>query len=199
MRLAEILNESVTFGIGRLTDWGEGRMGYSDPFEKKVTKPCWVCNGTGFEKYGGYTHPDTGENVPEYKETCGMCKGKKEIEEWESTAGELNVANGNAFAICEMMGVEPDYSGAIKKEQFPEIRRRLIRLKNGDISPHVQDPTKEVGKMRAYKDDTGQTSIGRGATVYDSGRSHSQVERYIDKLLSMMDFAQKNDCDLTWG
>jgi GH24 family phage-related lysozyme (muramidase) len=53
--------------------------------------------------------------------------------------------------------------------------------------------------MRAYKDDNGQSRIGKGATMHDIGRSHAQVERYIDSLLSLMDFAQKNDCDVVWG
>jgi hypothetical protein len=197
MRFTEILAESITFSVARLED-RDGRQWYINPFERKVMEPCWVCDGTGLETHREYTDDD-GRVIPETKFECGMCKGEKKIESWKSDADELNVANGNGLEIQRMLGLDPDYSGAIKKEDFPQMRRRLIRIKNGDMSPHIEEPTKTVGKMRASTDDTGQTSIGRGATMYDAGRSHSQVERYIDRLLSMMDFAQKNDCDLVWS
>jgi len=197
MRFNEILNESVTFGVARLED-RNGQKVYSDPFMKKTQERCFVCDGTGKETYGGYDDAD-GKHVPKYEVECGMCHGKGTNEEWRSDAGELNVANSNAMAIQEMLGIEPDYSGAIKKEDFPAIRRRLIKIKNKDITPYTQEPTKSGGEMRSYTDDQGQSSIGRGAIMHDFGRSHAQVERYIDSLLSLMDFAQKNDCDLVWG
>jgi hypothetical protein len=197
MRFKEILRESVTFGVARLEDH-DGRKIYSDPFMKKTMETCFVCDGTGKETFGGYTDED-GKHVPKTEHECGMCKGVGKNEEWRSTAGELNVANSNAMAIQEMLGLDPDYSGAIKKEDFPAIRRRLIKIKNGGIESHTQEPSKSGGQMRAYTNDQGQSSIGRGATMHDMGRSYAQVERYIDSLLSLMDFAQKNDCDLVWG
>jgi len=197
MRFKEILDESVTFGVARLED-RDGKKYYVDPFVKKTEEPCFVCDGTGKETYGGYTDAD-GRVVPKSEHVCGMCKGKGTNEEWRSDADELNVSNGNAWGIQEMLGLDPDYSGAIKKEQFPEIRRRLIKLKNTDITPHTQPINKTGGETKAYKDDQGQSRIGKTLTSYDMGRSHAQVERYIEKLLSLMDFAQKNDCDLVWG
>jgi len=197
MRFKEILEESVTFGVARLEDH-DGRKVYSDPFMKKTMETCFVCDGTGKETYGGYEDAD-GKYHPKSEHTCGMCKGEGKNEEWRSDADELNVSNANAWGIQEMLGLDPDYSGAIKKEQFPEIRRRLIKLKNTDITPHTQPAVKSGGQTKAYKDDQGQSRIGKTLTVHDMGRSHAQVERYIEKLLSLMDFAQKNDCDLVWG
>jgi len=190
MRLDEILKESVTFGVARLEN-RDGQKVYSDPFVKKEMEKCWVCKGTGQETYGGYEDAD-GKHHPESKHTCGMCHGKGENEEWRTSYNELNVANGNAMEIQRMLGIDPDYSGAIKHDDLPAFRRHLIKLKNSDISGHTQEPNTEVGKMRAYKDDSGQSRIGKGATMHDAGRSHAQVERYIDSLLSLMDFAQKN-------
>lgn len=198
MRVSEILNEGITFGVGRLGDHN-GQKYYSDPFSKEVNVTCFVCDGVGTEEFGGYDDQD-GKHIPKYRHECRMCNGKGTNTEWKSDADELSVSNSNAFAILDMLGIdEPDYSGSIKKETFPELKRQLIKLKNTDFSQHTQAPTKDVGRMRSYTDDSGQSSIGRGPTMYDAGRSHSQVERYIDKLLSLMDFAQKNDCDLVWG
>jgi len=197
MKLDEILTESVTFGVARL-ETIDGKEYYSDPFSKKTMEKCWVCRGTGKEIYGDFTDED-GKEHPGSEHTCGMCHGKGENEEWKSDAQELNVSNSNAMEIQRMLGLDPDYSGAIKKEDFPAFRRHLIKLKNSDISNYTQAPSTEVGKMRAYKDDNGQSRIGKGATMHDIGRSHAQVERYIDSLLSLMDFAQKNDCDVVWG
>jgi len=197
MRLDEILRESVTFGVARL-ETRDGQQYYTDPFSKKVKEKCWVCHGTGKETYGGYTDDD-GKEHPKSEHECGMCHGQGEIDDWKTDAQELNVANSNAMEIQRMLGLEPDYSGAIKKEDFPAFRRHLIKLKNSDISGYTQEPTVDRGKMRASTDDTGQARIGRGPTMHDMGRSHAQVVRYIDSLLSLMDFAQKNDCDLVWG
>jgi hypothetical protein len=197
MRLDEILTESVTFSVARL-ETKDGKQYYTDPFSKETMEKCWVCNGTGKETHGGYKDDD-GKDHPKSEYECGMCHGNGEYKDFKSEAPELNVANGNAMEIQRMLGLDADYSGAIKHADLPAFKRQLIKIKNGDISSHVQDPKKEVGKMRTYTDDTGQSRIGRGATVHDMGRSRAQVERYIDSLLSIMDFAQKNNLDVTWA
>jgi len=197
MRLSEILIESVTFGVSKL-ETRDGKQYYVDPFSKKTMETCWVCKGSGKETFGGYKDDD-GKDHPSYQETCGMCHGKCKNEEFRTDAPELNVANSNAMDIQRMLGLDADFSGAIKHADLPAFRRQLIKIKNGDMSSHVIEPKKEVGKMRAYTDDEGQSKIGRGATIHDLGRSHAQVERYVDSLLSLMDFAQKNNLDLTWA
>lgn len=197
MRLSEILAESVTFGVAKL-EIENGQKYYTDPFSKQVDDECWVCDGTGHETHREYTDDD-GKLHPEQKFECGMCKGKGTYLAHKTDAPELNVANPNAMEIQRMLGIDPDYSGSIVNADIPKFRRQLIKIKNGDMSTHIQDPEKHVGKMKSYTDDTGQSRIGKGPTVYDYGRSHSQVERYIDTLLSMMDFAQKNNLDLVWG
>jgi len=197
MRLSEILNESITFGAEKL-ETKDGHTYYTDPFSKQVDDECWVCDGTGSETYRGYTD-DNGVEHPEQKHECGMCKGKGTYPTYKTDAPEMNVSNINAMEIQRMLGLEADYSGAISHADIPVFKRRLIKLKNGDISAHVQEPEKHVGKMKAYKDDNGQSAIGRGPTMIDFGRPHSQVMRYIDSLLEIMDFAQKNNLDVTWA
>lgn len=197
MRLSEILKESVTFGVGRL-ETKNGQQYYADPFSKEAMEKCWVCDGTGKESHQAYTDDAGAEHAAQSWE-CGMCKGRGEITDFKSDAPELNVSNTNALEIQRMLGIEADYSGAIQHSDLPAFRRQLIKLKNGSLSSHIRAPSKDAGKMRAYTDDNGQTGIGRAATIHDMGRSQSQVERYIDSLLSIMDFAQKNNLDVTWA
>ena len=198
MRLSEILlTETVTFGVARLSDHN-GQQVYSDPFMKKEMGKCWVCHGTGKEEFGGYTD-NNGVEQPTTEHTCDYCHGEGKIEEWKTSATELNVSNSNAMEIQRMLGLDADYSGVIKQKDFPLVKRKLIRLKNGDISAHTELPNTSGGQMKKYKDDRGVTAIGRTATMHDAGRSHSQVERYIDTLLSLIDFAQKSNCDVVWG
>lgn len=189
MRLKEILNESITFAPARLKIENGRKIFSLADFEKATEKPCWVCDGTGEDKYAS----EFGQ-----KYSCEYCKGRKVFTDYEMPV-ELNVSNANAQAIIDMLGLEFDYSGYIPPERMPELRRKLIKLKNGEIDAYTKEPTKQQGPVRRYKDDDGMDRIGRGATVYDFGRSNEQVKRYIDKLLELLDFAQKNDAIVTWG
>jgi hypothetical protein len=186
MNLKEILAESVTFSVSKLEDH-KGQQVYGDPFSVKKDIECWVCDGTGKETYSDIAHE------------CGMCNGTGRTHEWVAPYEQLNVANGHAGAILDMLGIEFDYSGVIQTEQLPILRRKLIAIKNKDTAPYTQTPTKSGGETKISKDDNGMSRIGKTATVYDAGRSTSQVERYINTLLSLIDFAQKNDAVVTWG
>lgn len=99
-----------------------------------------------------------------------------------------------------MLGYPEDgYSGIIPHDQLAEVRRKLIKIKNGDISQHTVDPSMSQSPMRKYTNDDGMPAIGRGPKIYDMGRSNEQVMRYIDTLLSLIDFCQKNGAALGWA
>ncbi len=140
MRLLEffnkstLLNEGMTFSVARLKVDDKGQQHHdSTEFQHKVSKHCWVCDGTG-------------------------------------------------------------------KEQLPGIMRKLIQLKNQDSSQRTQEPTTIHPKMQKSTDDNGVTHIGKsGATIHNMGRSQSQLDRYIDTLIKMVQFAQKNDAVIGWA
>jgi hypothetical protein len=191
MRINEVisLHEGVSFSVSRLKDFGGniGKAWSSDDFGRRQMQTCSYCDGSGRNPYFN-------------DEQCDICYGKGKREEWVSDAPELNVSNSNAFAIFDMLGMEGDYSGIWKNEQLPMIMKKLIRLKNGDPDQHTQDPSTERGKMRKSVDpDTGMTSIGRGPTMHDMGRSRSQVEHYVDSLMAMIQYAQKHNAAIGWG
>lgn len=185
--IKQSLKESVTFDP---IVFDKENKYYHNPFGSKKEVKCWVCDGKGKESYG------------KDEWDCDMCGGKGKREEWVSDAPELNVSNSNAFAIQQMLGIDdPDYAGHIDNKDLPDIIRRLIMLKNQGSEEYTEPGSITGNKMQRYKDpETGLDRIGRqGPMMYHMGRSSSQVERYIDKLLEIIKFAQQNNADLGWG
>jgi len=185
--IKQSLQESVTFDP---IVFDKENNYYHNPFGSNKEVDCWVCKGTGKDSYG------------KDEWDCDMCGGKGKKEEWVSDAPELNVSNSNAFAILDMLGVsDPDYAGKIQNKDLPAVMRKLIMLKNKGAEEYTEPGSISGNKMQKYKDPaTGLDRIGRqGPMMYHMGRSSSQVERYIDKLLEIIKFAQQNNADLGWG
>ena len=184
MKLDEILNEGMEFHAAVI----DGN--YIKPHNmRKHTIPCWVCDGSGKDSHD--------ENEP-----CGMCNGRKTIEEHTSGGPTLQVANANGMAIVrDILQQEPDYAGMIDAESMPVLRRRLIKFlnKSSEREPMHKDPSQERGDM-SRKGSTGNvTNIGYGATMVDFGRSDDQVKRYAQRILDIVEYAVKHDCVLSWS
>lgn len=188
MRARDFITEGMTFSPGILKDYvnqdgTKGEIITSEPWWVKRDEECFVCDGTGKR--------DSRE--------CDYCKGAGVKNRIVSTAPELDVSNANGYAIMDMLGVEPDDLGIIYNKDLADVMRRLILLKNKGAEEYTKAPSTSQGPMRATKDDSGMTRIGRGATMHDFGRSQSQVERYIDKLIEIVRFAQKNNAHVSWA
>jgi hypothetical protein len=200
MRLSEILNESVDFGAAKLIkddpNYPDGLYSGME-WGRYVDEPCDICNGTGMEHSDAYDYE--GKHYPAQDWVCRMCDGKKTNKTWVSDYPELNVANMNAVAILNALGLDSsELVGSVPNSQLPELRRKLIKLKNNNNSL-LADPQEFGGEMRRYKDDNGMDKIGRSGKMYVGGRTNSQVDRYIDSLLKLCDWCQKNGADLVWG
>lgn len=189
MKIRDLITEGMTFTAAKLKDLSGQKVWSSSDWETKQMEPCWVCDGTGKDKYGEQEYP------------CGRCHGKGEFEEWVSSAPELQVSNSNGYEIQRMLGLDPDYSGLIHNKDLPKVMRRLIQLKNQNTSQYTQDPSDEQGPMgKRYTDDQGVTHIGRaGPRIIDVGRSQGQINRYVDTLIELVKFAQENDASISWG
>jgi hypothetical protein len=196
MRLFEFtqpLTESVTFSVGKLItdnpDFPNGLVSGAE-FETKGEEECWTCDGKGYEEYNGKQY------------TCGHCNGTKKLEKWITPYEELNISNSNAAALLDVLGIPQGDDGTIGQVEYkdlPTLRRKLIKLKNGDMSELTTPPQTDHGQMRKSKDENGLTQIGRGPTIHHGGRDLQQVQRYVDRLLHIIDFAQKNNAMLIWG
>lgn len=208
MKLDEILNETVTFSPMKYDE----KTGEYDHFTKKSTQECWMCDGYGVEQYfdkekNKYYDPsdlDGYGDVSKFEAIeCRLCRGEGKILDEVPTGPELNVANRNATVILKMIGIEPDYAGEIPKDKLADIRRTLIKIKNQGVDKFTIEPKHEPSKLigRDVVDDDGIKKIQPryGAGIMDLGLSPEQIERYIDVLIDMIDFAQKNNATIGWG
>jgi len=184
MRAKEFLREGVSFSPVTKSEQGYWS---GEQFGQMKDVECWLCHGTG-------------QDTHYHDDICPICKGNKTTHEFVSNAPELNVSNGNAGAILDMLGLEFDYSGLILHEKLPELMRKLIRLKNDEVSKYAEPARTDHGSMRKITDpETGLSGIGRGATIHHGGRSNQQVTNYIDKLIQIVQFAQKHNASVSWG
>lgn len=189
MRIKDILNESITFGVHRLID-KNGKKVYHDEFSQEVDSECWYCDGSGKEtKYND-------DDIAEYE--CGLCKGLGKIKDYKAPYQQLNISNSNAMAVLSALGLPEDYSGAIPDEQLPAIRRRLIQMKNSKNTGLELD-SYTSRERRVGRDENGIPQITSGPEIHSSGRTRDQIDRYIDSLLDIIDFAQKNNATVTWA
>lgn len=182
MRYLELLSESISFSPmvrdGNTLTWG--------PFERDEVVDCWVCDGTGKDKW-------------EPEVTCEMCHGKKKYRE-QGPSIELNIANTNALDLLEALGLEVEHVGTITREQFPEIKRKLIAIINSDQEANklTKDTVVDRGKpgtMTKGSTDGNVTQLsktGGQATMYKMGRTTEQIRRYAKLLLDVIKEAEKD-------
>ena len=149
---------------------------------------CEACSGAG--KITDRNNKPT---------SCPYCLGTGIDTDTVSTAPELQVSNANGYAIQEMLGLDPYYSGMIDNKDLPEVMRKLLRLKNKGSAEYTVEPSTSRGPARATKDEQGMSRISTGPTVHDYGRSQEQVDRYVDRLIELVKFAQANDAHINWG
>jgi hypothetical protein len=194
MKIKELLNEGMTFGPAEMRDYtdekGEKRILMTgERWWKKVNRgACEACSGAG-------KITDRNNNPT----SCPYCLGTGIDTDTVSTAPELQVSNANGYAIQEMLGLDPYYSGMIDNKDLPEVMRKLLRLKNKGSAEYTVEPSTSRGPARATKDEQGMSRISTGPTVHDYGRSQEQVDRYVDRLIELVKFAQANDAHINWG
>lgn len=188
MKIKEIINEGMTFGPARIVHKNGEKYITGEEWWKKEEQECPFCDGTGQQEWG------------DEKRECGYCYGKGKSMEHVSTAPELQVSNANGYAIQAMLGVEPDYSGHIEPKDLPKLMQKLIKLKNSSLDQYTEDPRIDNPTMQRLPDENGVAKIGKsGPTMVHGGRSHAQVERYIDKLIDIVRFAQQNNAAISWA
>ena len=88
------LNESIDFSVTKSYEDEQGRTIHDmSHFGERKDVQCWVCDGTGKDKF--------------YDEAkCDYCGGKGDRLEFVSDAPEMNVSNSNAFKIIELAKIK---------------------------------------------------------------------------------------------
>jgi hypothetical protein len=195
MRIGELC-ESIDIHPGVKNDRdGEIYIDYPPDSVKKVKRECSYCEGTGRD-IQWEVHPRR-RREPDYIEPCEMCDGTGTRVETDYIFPNLNVSNMTMSTICDLLGIDGDQTGWIEKQDIPAFRRRLISIKNGDLSPYTEEPSEE---RSVHVDRSGPIPrISSGATMIGGGRDEARIMMFVDRLLMIFEWAQKHDCGVSWA
>jgi hypothetical protein len=177
------LTESVDFGPREKIDKdGEVWVQYPDEHCREETVDCPYCEG-------GKDHFD---------DECGYCHGKGEVEKWQYDMPEMRVSYMHTDLLTDVLGREFDHVGYIPPEELPELRRRLIRIINGDGDEFARPDTEQGGET--FVDSDGDIpQIRKTAKVYGQGIPGPQVVAGAQRMLDIIDWAQKKGFGVGWG
>ena len=193
MKVLDIIREGVTFHACTLEDDEKHGKVVTPHGWRREKQKCFVCKGAGEEEWNNEKHK------------CGLCNGDGHTDEWVSDSPELQVSNSNASAIVtDLLKQKFDYAGVVHTEDLPELRRRLIKMKNSEKdrsklhkSPHSNKEERQMGKNSSAGN---VTKIGYNQPhMIDGGRTPEQVMRYVDRLLHMVEYAMKHNLVLSWA
>lgn len=184
MLIKQILAESIDVepGVMEIDAQGQKTISWPREFSRREMVKCKYCEG--------------GTDSDGYK--CDFCHGKGETLSWVYDFPTMNVSNMTmGEVLAPMLGLEFDHVGFVPHEQLPNLRRTLIRIKNGGEAGFTRDPSVEQNTIVDRSGDI--PTIRRGATMIDFGVSPQMIQHYADRLLTIIDWAQKNNCGLRWG
>ena len=175
MKLSAIV-ESVTFSVAKVNP----EKNWVETLATKKQKDCEACDGAGKNEWDGKQYD------------CEYCKGTGKYEDWVSDYPELNVSNANAYAFLNALGISTEeLGGTIEPKDFPEIRRKLMRLINTSDADSYQRDSEVYGGDTKIDRSGNVPEIKRTAKIYSMGLSSDRIKTYARTLLNMIDIAAK--------
>jgi len=155
---------------------------------------CQCCQGAGTWR----CYCVTSDTTPKGQPDCPHCGGTGEARE-RHHEGQMNLANANARALLDLLGIEFDYCGEIPCDQLPSIRRTLLSARTkGTAKAHVEEPFRGR-RLGSYVKEGNLSRISCGPLVISCGRSLEQLEGYLDRFEQLCLIAQENNSSITWG
>ena len=107
---------------------------------------------------------------------------QNESQNWEQIP-EMNLANDNAQALLQMLGIPFDYDGSI---DLATLKQKLDRVHHNMMTEFTQDPS------------SGRSETG-GPMVHEFGRDIAQLKRYVDGLNQMVEYGlREGETEITW-
>ena len=191
MRASEIITESIDVHPAELNIRdGDKFINWPKNAVRHETVPCPYCDDNGNSKHAlefGITEP------------CDDCFGTRQQTNTTYDFPNLNVSNSNIEFVEALMGIDgtDEFHGWIPPEQVGAVAQRLIRMKNSDLSSWARDGGESSGTVVDRSGDIPQ--IRKTATMIDAGMSEASIRKYIDRLLTICHWAQKNDCGVSWA
>jgi hypothetical protein len=120
--------------------------------------------------------------------------------ELRSILPELNFSNTTAAALLSLLGLGERQFGELDGLALDEAIKRATRVVNGvDVRAVVVEPSIQPGRMRAWKDDAGNVSIGRTATLVEGGCTDERIRRRMADLLELLIKARQGGYEVAWG
>lgn len=117
---------------------------------------------------------------------------KNEVEQSKFT--EMNLANGNATALLNVLGLDSEeLMGTIKHKDIPRLLMKIRNLKSGKI----EDNTREQSTSSSTRVNNG--GIERGATMHTMGLGAGQIQHYLDRLVEILQQALDAKLDVTYA
>lgn len=114
---------------------------------------------------------------------CGYCYGGLE-EKIESPAPELNVHNGNAAILGDLLRLEMP-GGTLGLKDIPEKRRAIVRLLNTSLAFVARDAS--------------STALPGRARIIDQGVDPETVKDRLRRLDAVFAYAQAHGWGVAWG
>lgn len=165
---------------------GEKYINFPENGVIKTSIPCPYCDEEGNSKYAA-----------EYgvKEPCDDCFGTRIQDNTEYKFPNLNVSNNNMKIVCDILQAPEDDHLWIPPERVDFYIKHLLKLKNSDTSRYTSTPSVDKGVIVDKSNEIPQ--IKPRITVYNSGLSQDQIDRYVNKLLEIFIWAKKNGCGVS--
>lgn len=122
----------------------------------------------------------------------------------ESEAPEVNLANGNARNILDLMGYDPsDLWGHLEPEEVASFRQRIVMACNQDRSHLEVEPSSIPGGWAGTKvvtDENGMPRIQRmGPAIINMGNTDERTLERLEALTRLAIYAQEHNLGLAWG
>ena len=134
---------------------------------KMVERPCAICS---------VCEADTNDDP--------YCTGTRK----EPDCPTVNMANGNACVMLELLGLPVDCYGDVAVESVPNVIRAIIKAQN--VSTRRQDAT-------ADPYESGGPGTGQCRVIY-GGRDEDYISRRLNDLMQFVQYCQENDCGFHW-
>lgn len=118
---------------------------------------------------------------------CPACGGKGYLEYEESEAPSLNLANANARAILELVGLSTEECGRLTTDQIAGTRQQILRGLNSSRS-----------RQSAVRE---EITLGGEDTckVICCGYTDEQVQDRLTRFDKVLAYAQEHQMRVTWG
>jgi hypothetical protein len=129
------------------------------------------------------------------------CGDGEVVTERVSDVPELNLGNGTAKAVMELVGMPFDeWGGEAVGVELDGFIERAMRVVNGaSVDGVVTEGFVEEGAMRVVGGAGGVATIGRGATWVEAGIPEERVRRRVADLLGLLTQARKGGYKVCWG